>query len=284
MGSRRSKLKDRATALAQENLAIIEAGGYEGADGWIELGDEFDDAIGDTRLFQPEQLRSLLRKLSEGPGRGPAAIEVTGETTSAAARRLALDEGCEDLALLNFASGRNPGGSFLRGGKAQEEDLARSSALYACLTGEEATPYYAANRRQDTLYTDAMIWSPQVPFFRGDQGDLLDEPFFCSIITAPAPNAGAYLGKGGDASKVEVVMRRRCGLVLALARAMGARTLILGAWGCGVFRNDPVLVADAFGKWLEDPRFEGAFDRVVFAVWDPKGAVRQVFTDRLTSD
>ena len=276
-----SKHRERAAALARDNLEILEVGGYEGPAGWVELRDDVDDAVFDTCLLQPNQLRAMMRKLSDAAAPGPRAVEVTAETTSAAARRLVVDEGVEDLVLLNFASGRNPGGSFLRGGKAQEEDLARSSALYACLVADEATPYYEANRHHDTLYTDAMIWSPRVPFFRGDDGELLAQPYLCSVITAPAPNAGAYLSAGGEAARVEEIMRRRAGLVLAMARAKGHRTVLLGAWGCGVFRNEPSLVADAFGCWLDDHRFDGAFDRVVFAIFDRKGATRRAFVDRL---
>ena len=62
-------------------------------------------------------------------------------------------------------------------------------------------------------------------------------------------------------------MRRRAGYVLTVAHVNGARNLVLGAWGTGVFKNDPELVADAFGQWLESPRFAGAFDRVVFAIY-----------------
>ena len=59
-------------------------------------------------------------------------------------------------------------------------------------------------------------------------------------------------------------------MVLAIARENKHRNLLLGAWGCGVFKNDPNMVADAFGAWLESPTFQGCFDRVVFAVYDPR--------------
>ncbi|MBL8743365.1 MAG: TIGR02452 family protein, partial [Myxococcales bacterium] len=45
--------------------------------------------------------------------------------------------------------------------------------------------------------------------------------------------------------------------------------LVLGAWGCGVFGNDPAMAADSFGTWLESSRFRASFARVVFAVYDP---------------
>jgi uncharacterized protein (TIGR02452 family) len=65
-------------------------------------------------------------------------------------------------------------------------------------------------------------------------------------------------------------LQARAGQVLAIAQAHGHRCLLLGAWGCGVFRNDPRQVAEAFGAWLEAERFRGAFDRVVFAVYTPR--------------
>ena len=91
---------------------------------------------------------------------------------------------------LNFASAKNPGGGFLGGAKAQEEDLARSSALYACMRDQRA--YYDANRHEPSLlYTDHMIYSPDVPFFRDDRLRFLEDPFLLSILTAPAPNAAS---------------------------------------------------------------------------------------------
>src|SRR6185312_12808515 len=103
---------------------------------------------------------------------------------------------CEPhVVALNFASAKNPGGGFLGGAKAQEEDLCRCSALYTCQLTQSA--YYEVNRATSSmLYTDNIIYSPDVPFFRDDRLQLLDEPFTVSIITAPAPNAGQAALKG----------------------------------------------------------------------------------------
>ena len=60
----------------------------------------------------------------------------------------------------------------------------------------------------------------------------------------------------------------RAGLVLALAAEYGHRTLVLGAWGCGVFRNSPADVAKVFAEWLKSPAFAGAFDLVVFGIYE----------------
>ena len=90
-----------------------------------------------------------------------------------------------------------------------------------------------------------------------------------SILTSPAPNAGEALKRDADAHRaVRATLERRAGQVLRVAAAEGHRTLVLGAWGCGVFRNNPESVADVFATWLSAPAFAGAFARVVFAVYD----------------
>ena len=90
------------------------------------------------------------------------------------------------------------------------------------------------------------------------------------VITAPAPNATQALRRDPTALPlIEAALRHRAGGVLAVAQERGHRTLLLGAWGCGVFGNPPPLVASVFADWLEHPRFRGAFERVVFAVFEP---------------
>ena len=102
-----------------------------------------------------------------------------------------------------------------------------------------------------------------------------------SVITAPAPNAGEVLARDpGAGPRIEAALRHRAGIVLALARWKGHRTLLLGAWGCGVFRNDPAMVSDAFGAWLTSDTFAGAFDHVTFAVFDRTKRVHAAFAER----
>lgn len=271
--------------IAKQTLEIIEQGGYETpGGGWVELGSAITEAVTQTETFTPDQLRRLLARGSDEAAAGSAAemaIEVTGESTQEAAQRLVEAEGVERLVLLNFASAKNAGGGFINGAKAQEEDLARCSALYPCLRA--APMYYEANRTPgvDALYTDHMIYSPSVPFFRVHSRELIERPFMASVITAPAPNAGVHRGRGrGGLRSLETALRRRAGYVLALAEARGHRQLLLGAWGCGVFRNDPNMVADAFGEWLESERFAGSFDAVCFAILDRGGATRAAFERR----
>lgn len=257
------------TGVAKETLAICEQGSYRAPSGnTVDLRDRVGAAIAGTRLYRPTDFDSLFAALAARPRAAvPPRIEVTGETTAKAARRLFEAEGLRHLVALNFASAKNPGGGFIGGAKAQEEDLARCSALYPCQLRQPA--YYQANRAAPSLlYTDHLIYSPEVPFFRDERLDLLEAPFTTAIVTSPAPNAGEARRHGATEAALRETLARRAKQVLAVCAAHEHRTLVLGAWGCGVFRNEPRDVAEAFAAGLADPLLAGAFERVVFAVWD----------------
>ncbi|PSB54235.1 TIGR02452 family protein [Chamaesiphon polymorphus] len=259
---------------AQETLNILKAGKYTNSAGkTVEFLAAQQMAVKKTVLYTPQQSSALLEQPPAGTSERQPTIEVTSETTQVAAQRLVRSEGCNDLVLLSFASARNPGGGFINGAKAQEEDLARCSGIYPCLLTQPA--YYDANRQGESLlYTDNVIYSPNVPWIRVRNRELIDDVFLASVITAPAPNAGQALRRDPNCGdEIEITLRRRAGIVLAIARDNGHLSLLLGAWGCGVFSNDPNLVADAFGQWLTDSRFVGCFDRVVFAIYTSKSNV-----------
>ncbi|MEL6107161.1 MAG: TIGR02452 family protein, partial [Planctomycetota bacterium] len=209
MNENRTKLKQNA----REVLELLERGNYQVEGRTVAIGGWQDSARLGTRLYSPAQLESLRSSPPRGADPG---IELSEETTQVAAQRLASQ--VEKTALLNFASARNPGGGFLNGAKAQEEDLCRCSGLYPCLL--ECMEYYEANRRQDSLlYTDHMIYSPDVPFFRvRGNGGFLTQPFTISVITAPAPNSRPHLERHPQGhQELEQSFLRRWQNVLCLA-------------------------------------------------------------------
>ena len=130
--------------------------------------------------------------------------------------------------------------------------------------------YYETNRAvKSLLYTDHLIYSPGVPWFRTSARNLLDDPFCASVITAPAPNAGQYRRKkqGSDEQLIET-LRRRAGYILAVAADNNHQDLLLGAWGCGVFRNDPSVVAKVFADHLFEGDYKNCFQNITFAIYD----------------
>jgi uncharacterized protein (TIGR02452 family) len=273
MGHRKTMTRDTRAQLARETVAICHNGSYTLPDGRVvDISPLLHACLSGTRFFAPDQLKKLRREVlaatTDGP---PAAVEVRNETTLAGIARV-LADGARQVAALNFASARNPGGGFLNGSQAQEESLARSSALYASLM--QAPEYYQRHRAgSSALYTDAMILSPDCPVFRADDGRLLDEPHVVGFITSPAPNAGAVATNAPEElPQIPDVLRRRTELVLALAAAHGYSTLVLGAWGCGVFRNDSEAVAGVFADLLGPGGWGRRFRRVVFSVLDTSAA------------
>lgn len=272
--------REERIRVAQRTVEITENGFYLAPSGRTLTIDELQKrAVAESRLYRPDDFSNLPLP---SPGFELTILEVTGETTLAAARRLVEESPNDDVLCLNFASARNPGGGFLSGAQAQEESLARSSGLYPCIA--RMTEMYDYNRRRNTLlYSDYMIHSPRVPVFCDDGGNLLEVPYCVSFLTAPAPNAGAVASnQPKDTKLVTPTLRERARKVLLVAAAHGHATLVLGAWGCGVFRNDPRTVAEVFSELLTG-EFNGCFGRVVFAVFDSSknqaviGDFREVF-------
>lgn len=243
------------TGVARDNLAICERGRYVAPS-----GREVALVREPSLLYRPQELPR-----EPVPGTHRTKITVTEETTAAAARRLG-----GNVAILNFASARNVGGGYLKGARAQEEDLCRKSALYSSLL--EARAYYDSNRAErSALYTDHLIYSPSVPFFRDEDLALIEEPYLASVITSPAPNAGA-LRTDDERKRLRATFERRIGHVLSVFAAQAHTRVVLGAWGCGAFRNDPTMVAELFAHALAGP-YADAFADVVFAIYDrAKGA------------
>ncbi|MFP1625636.1 TIGR02452 family protein [Streptomyces sp. 5K101] len=267
----------RLRGIAKQNEEIVATGGYRLPDGReIRLGEAVAAAADGTWLYGPEPV-----EVTPDTDRA-TVVEVTGESSTQAARRLtaaaperppSLRPGgppyLAPLAVLNFASARNPGGGYLNGAQAQEEALCRASALYTTLL--RAPAYYEHHRAdRSPFYSDRVIHSPGVPVFRDDRGGLLDTPYRVGFLTSPAPNAGVITRRTPEeAHRIPAALAARAERVLEVAAAHHYRRLVLGAWGCGVFRNDPAEVAGAFQALLgPGGRFAGHFDEVVFAVLD----------------
>lgn len=254
-------------AIARETVDIVNRGHYEVAGKRINLRPLVAKCLAGTKLFTQSDLETLRDSvLKSGLPSHQTEIEVVNETTLEGHSRL-IAGGAGPIAILNFASAKNPGGGFLNGSQAQEESLARSSALHASQL--KVFNFYEQHRAiASCLYSDNMILSPDCPIFRNDDGELLPEPLLATFITSPAPNAGATADNHPEEFPlIPEVLHNRAELVLALAVASGHTNLSLGAWGCGVFRNDPKLVAITFAKHLHG-KWAGRFKQILFSVLD----------------
>lgn len=163
------------------------------------------------------------------------------------------------VTVFNFASYKYPGGMFLDGSTAQEEALCHKSTLFPVLTSFDGA-YYAPNRANLNrgLYTNRAIFSEGIIFKQEEDTRVAD------VLTCASPNwltAQKYCGV--SKSENNKVVRERLKWINEVLAANEVSTFIAGAWGCGVFRQDPEFMARAMIEEITAP------GEVIFAI--PKG-------------
>ena len=209
------------------------------------------------------------------------AVTVTKSRTYEAAMRLSDTYPGRKIAVLNFASATKPGGGVINGSSAQEESLCRCSTLYPTLDRRFLwQSYYDVNRAAgDVLHTDACIYSPGIVICKTDENfpeRMAQEDWVTvDVISCAAPNlrntpANLYNPENGQAVSIlpadlQRLHEQRARAILAVAADNGVDILVLGAFGCGAFRNDPRVVAKAYANVLKDCR--RYFDLVEFAIF-----------------
>ena len=198
----------------------------------------------------------------------------------------------QKIAVLNFASATNPGGGVKLGSHAQEESLCRCSTLYPSLANENLwKKYYEFHRqRHDIRYTDSCIYTPDILVIKSDTDNpqrLPQEKWIkVDVITCAAPNLrfnpNNKMNPGNDkyiyVSNDELFNLHvsRAKQILSVAAVNGVDILILGAFGCGAFQNDPSIVAKAYAEVI--PQFKNYFNEIAFAIYCPPGRGNQNFT------
>lgn len=269
------KAREKRKSIAEETLEIIKKGYFVSPEGGrFDISGLQKVAELDVICYAPEETDEMLEQRASVASY-TTMVEVTGETTLNAVRRL-VDIGKENVLCLNFASARNPGGGFLGGSQAQEESIARATGLYPTLL--KAEDYYTTNRNvKSCFYTDYMIYSPKVPLFKKENGENESKIRTCSVITAPAVNTGVVRQREPQRmDEIEVVMKRRINKVLAIAEKHGYSNIVLGAWGCGVFQNDPKDIASYFYEVINS-KYSKTFEQIVFAIYAKDERFRKPF-------
>lgn len=182
----------------------------------------------------------------------------------------------------NFASASNPGGGVSRGANAQEECLCRCSSLFFCLNTEEMWEgFYRPHRNaHNPIHNDDIIYTPNVTVFKTDTAypKLMQEKdwYEVNVITCAAPNlrerpSNAYnSGDGKQAIKLTdkellALHEKRLRRIFDVAVMGGNEVMILGAFGCGAFANNPEVVALAAKNVIAE--YRNAFKVIEFAVY-----------------
>ena len=245
--------------IAQETLKITNQGFYSIGDNTINLvGDNFDKVI----VISPDKAEDIANKFSVSDKKIPAKISVLDCDTFSACN------GDKKFLAMNFANAHHPGGGFLSGANAQEESLCRQSTLYKSISSTAAHEMYNYNNTaHNPCDSDYMTISPNVCVFRDIKDNFLNAPFTTSVITIPAPNRNGA-AENVSQENLDEIMTARLRKMLAVANHYEYKNLVLGAWGCGAFGNNPDTVAKYFYDLLFEEDFRFAFENIIFAIYD----------------
>ncbi len=251
--------------IAEETVAYYKQGYYEVNGNKIDISQLQKQSEEGSKLYTPEQGLELIKIIKQK--KGQRAITSICDKSTVEKIFEWNREGKTQIGILNFASAKNPGGGFLNGAMAQEESLAASSGLYG--TQLKHPRYYEANRGvKSMMYTHHGIYSPEVVFFRDRNFQLVEEPVTASVLTLPAVNMGQVIQKRESIDLAKAAMKERMRIALAIFINEGARYLILGAYGCGVFRNDPLEIAQWWKELIVEENYGVYFDEICFAILD----------------
>lgn len=252
----RYERKVRLVAVFQNTLAMISE--------CASLSEAVNQSIFHTRFYPEEETPSVNKKLGK-----QAKVSVTNHRTFQAARLMNARHPDRRIAVLNFASATSPGGGVKTGSSAQEESLCRCSTLFPVLNRKILQEkYYSFHKfRSDTIYTDSCIYTPGIKIIKSDenQPERLPEDKWMNVdvITSAAPNFRRTNSLPSE--ELYELHLRRGRKILDVALDNGIESLVLGAFGCGAFRNDPQVVAKAYAKLMEE--YSEAFDEIEFAVF-----------------
>ncbi len=197
----------------------------------------------------------------------PNISVVNSDSVSALVEYSKLGKTC----ILNMASYKRPGGGVYNGARAQEECLFRCSNLIHVVS----TDFYPL-AENEALYTKDAI------FFKDKEYDYMD-PVECDVVTIAALRLHGVIGENGemsyesDVKEYRKITKDKIRLMISLAAKNGVQNLILGAWGCGVFKNDPKLMAQYFSEVLVGEGYNLNFKNVVFAIINDHNSVGNNF-------
>lgn len=256
--------KGQRIQAANDTLDVFKRGSYTWENQCINIQEEHAYTLSHTDLLTPD-VSDVYVKNAKQKYYTSCVYEVHEKTTVAASYDLRKNT-TSAIGILNFASAKNAGGGFLNGAVAQEESLAVVSNLYLSQITKPA--YYEANRACKTMmYTDHAIYAKEILFIKNDDLNYI-EVQKANVLTMPAVNLGQVKLKGEDAQKAQEVMKARMRKVLAIFAHYENKVLILGAYGCGVFRNDPQTIAQQWYDLLEEEGWKYNFEKIVFAIYD----------------
>ena len=278
-----SKMSNRSSRqeVAKETISIIAKKAYDFEGNSVNLYGDLDYS---SKLYVEEELDVLCKNSELNKRNFKTKLKFKKESvvsTIITCGKSPKEYG--KVTVLTFASARHAGGGFLKGSMAQEEAIAYASDLHPRI--KNFPDFYKYSKHfKSGIYSHRMIYTKNLVVFRDANGDLLKAPVNCDVISSCAVNITDLKRKNQYdlISIANEVMTERIERVIALAKDNHTDTLILGAFGTGVFGNNPYRIKEAFQTILNKPEYRTAFKFVIFAVTDSlRGStdVYSIFSD-----
>jgi uncharacterized protein (TIGR02452 family) len=262
---KREGFRELRAAIFQATIKFVQSNGYVVGNRHIEINNE---NIFTEYFTKPEKLS--LDKCFE------TKFSVINADCIETAKIL-LDAG-QNPCVLNLASRQNPGGGVLGGAGAQEENIFRRSNLFTSLY--QFAPYaedYGIKKSKYSYPLDRNtggIYSGNITIFRGSEKNgycLLKKPFTASFVTVPAINRPELIKKDNNYYIAESFVeptKEKIRTILRIAGKYNHECLILGAFGCGAFKNPPNHMAELFRGVFFEEEFKGKFKNIVFSIFE----------------
>ena len=255
--------------IFEETMQIAQKGSYTADDGTVTTLPDPSEMMKNSEMYQS------IKKVDLPENPQKTLIEVLDSDSLLAGKKL-IDEGFYP-AILNFANRQTAGGGILRGAGAQEENIFRRSNLALSLyqfhmNGE----IFGIPRRNESYPMDRTTggaYSPAVTVFRGAESDgypLLAEPWQIGIITVAAMNRPELKNPYQIADHLVEPVKEKMRTIFRIALHHGHDAIVLGAWGCGAFKNPPQHIAKLFHQIMDEKEFCNRFKKIVFAIIDRK--------------
>ncbi len=215
--------------------------------------------------FESKKRKSLYKKTANKVSAGVVFCVNPTKTFDEARQHLKIGK----VAVLNFAHPEHPGGGVFDGAQTQEECLCRSSNLYLCLSdAKNLNDFYTYHRNLNSpIYTDRLIYTKDITVFKTDDElpHMMDKKdfFYVDVITCGAP---CIANINIDTKELKQIFKKRIKNIFEVAIENNVDILVLGAFGCGAFRNPPRIVAKAFKETIEENLYNTEFKQIVFAI------------------
>lgn len=232
-----------------------------------EMEEKYSDFIKyskeNTKFYDDNNLKIQKTKQKSNP-----SVILINATTSDAIFKYA--QGDQKVCALNFASFTHPGGGYIIGSHAQEESLCADSCLYNVLS--QFPDYYAYNIKHTNngLYENRALYSPKVVFKNTNMKAK------CDILTCASPNKNSFVDNGNENKKA---LKSRIKFILNIIKEEHPDIVILGAFGCGAFGQNPKAVANYFYEMIDE--YLPADIKVVFAIPKSNNENYDIFSDEM---